>query len=77
MSSTEIAALEQLEAERERRIEEKIQKGLAVRRRFPIVVGVPRASHDYSAVVQGPDGIEIYPPKPAIIITGVPRAGRD
>ena len=71
------ASIEKLTAEKLRRIEEKIAKGLAVRR-GPIVVGVPDPEVDYSAVCLDDKGREVYPPEDcAVIVTGVPRAGRD
>jgi hypothetical protein len=72
------ASIEKLTAEKRRRIEEKIAKRLAVRR-GPIVVGVPDPEVDYSAVYLDDKGREVYPPEngPAVIVTGVPRAGRD
>jgi hypothetical protein len=71
------ASIEKLTAEKRRRIEEKIAKGLAVRR-GPIVVGVPDPEVDYSAVYIDDKGREVYPPEGcAVIVTGVPRAGRD
>jgi len=71
------ASIEKLTAEKRRRIEEKIEKGLAVRR-GPIVVGVPDPEFDYSAVTIDERGREVYPPEDcAVIVTGVPRAGRD
>jgi|GraSoiStandDraft_4_1057263.scaffolds.fasta_scaffold775410_2 hypothetical protein len=71
------ASIEKLAAEKRRRIEEKIEKGLAVRR-GPIVVGVPDPEVDYSAVYMDDKGREVYPPEDcAVIVTGVPRAGPD
>ena len=72
------ASIEKLSAEKRRRIEEKIEKGHAVRR-GPIVVGVPDPEVDYSAVYLDDEGREVYPPAdgPPVIPTGVPRAGRD
>jgi hypothetical protein len=71
------ASIEKLTAEKRRRIEEKIEKGLAVRR-GPIVVGVPDPEFDYSAVYLDDKGREVYPPEDcAVIVTGVPRARRD
>jgi hypothetical protein len=71
------ASIEKLTAEKRRRIEEKIAKGLAVRR-GPIVVGVPDPEVDYSAVYLDDKGREVYPPEgSAVIVTGVPRTGPD
>jgi hypothetical protein len=72
------AALEQLEAEKRRRIDEKIAKGEAIRAESPFIVGVPDLDLDYTAVRRDADGREIYPAEPfAVIVTGVPRPGRD
>jgi hypothetical protein len=47
-------------------------------RRGPIVVGVPDPEVDYRAVYMDDKGREVYPPEGcAVIVTGVPRAGRD
>jgi hypothetical protein len=71
-------AIERLEAERQRRIDAKIERGEAVRAERPIVVGVPDPRKDYAAVYRDTDGREVYPAEPyAVIVTGVPRAGRD
>jgi hypothetical protein len=71
------ASIEKLAAEKRRRIEEKIEKGPAVRR-GPIVVGVLDPEFDYRAVYLDDEGREVYPPEDcAVIVTGVPRAGRD
>src|SRR2546429_1390980 len=71
-------AIERLEAERQRRIEEKIERGEAVRAEWPIVVGVPDPKKDYDAVCRDADGREVYPAEPySVIVTGVPRRGRD
>jgi hypothetical protein len=69
------ATLERLEAEREARIQSKIDAGKAVRDQFPIVVGIADPSRDYAAVSRDADGIEHYPR--GLVITGVPRSGRD
>jgi hypothetical protein len=75
---TVIAAIERLEAEMQRRIEEKIAKGEAIRAESPFIVGVPDPEIDYTAVRHDADGREIYPAEPfAVIVTGVPRPGRD
>jgi hypothetical protein len=79
------AAIEQLEAERERRIEEKIEKGEAVPVP-PVVVGAPisvdaaiarrlaelRAAGEGRKIIFG-----LKPGDPQAIVTGVPRTGRD
>src|SRR5262249_22524661 len=72
------ASIEKLTAEKRRRIEEKIAKGLAVRREWPIVVGVPDPERDFCAVTIDEHGREGYPPEDcAVIATGVPRKGPD
>jgi hypothetical protein len=71
-------AIERLEAEHKRRIDEKIERGEAIRAERPIVVGVPDPKKDYAAVYRDADGREVYPAEPyAVIVTGVPRRGRD
>jgi hypothetical protein len=88
------AALSELEAEKQRRIDEKVEKGEAVRV-LPVVVGLPdgveaakasavaalRASGENREVIFGEpvldaDGNEVAPAI-AVIMTGVPRTGRD
>jgi hypothetical protein len=72
------ATLERLEAERQARIQAKIDAGKAVRDRFPIVVGIRDPKRDHAAVYLDADGVEHHPPKDcSLIITGVPRLGRD
>ncbi len=69
-------AIERLEAERQRRIDAKIERGEAIRAERPIVVGVADPKKDYAAVHRAADGREVYPAEPyAVIVTGVPRAG--
>jgi hypothetical protein len=71
-------AIERLEAEHRRRIDEKIERGEAVRAEWPIIVGVPDPEKDYDAVYRDADGREVYPAEPySVIVTGVPRRGRD
>lgn len=71
-------AIERLEAERQRRIDAKIERGDAIRAERPIVVGVPDPEKDYAAVYRDAEGREVYPAEPfAVIVTGVPRTGRD
>jgi hypothetical protein len=80
------AALERLESERQRLIDLKVARGEAV---FgdPIIIGVPRPGDRIDEVRRDAQGREIYP-RPMVgkggkierwsmIITGVPRAGRD
>jgi hypothetical protein len=83
------AVLEQLEIERQRRIDERVEKGEAVRVP-PIVVGVPssvaaekarrlaelRAAGETREVIFGlkPDDGSYAT---EVIVTGVPRRGRD
>ncbi|HVI67944.1 MAG TPA: hypothetical protein VM910_35995 [Bradyrhizobium sp.] len=83
------AALEQLEIERQRRIEAKIESGEAVLRRDIAVVGVARDNggdgpierdaegREIYYLVGGPDGRGTYCTRPMTIVTGVPRSGRD
>jgi hypothetical protein len=72
---TDISALrKEIRAEREARIESKIAAGKAVRRP-PTVVGIADPKRDYFAVHKDVDGIEHYPQ--GLVITGVPRSGRD
>jgi hypothetical protein len=76
-SKQDIAAIRQaVKDQRQRLIEKKIEEGLAVRDP-PIVVGVPDPKRDYAAVYRDVNGIVHYPAEPAVIITGVPRRGRD
>jgi len=86
----EALALEQLEAERERRIDEKVEKGGAIRVPLPVaVVGGPeeagaaaesaRAANLAELRAAG-EKREIYFEEDdaiSVIVTGVPRAGRD
>src|SRR5262249_45198252 len=86
----EALALEQLEAERERRIDEKVEKGGAIRVPLPVaVVGGPeeaaaggesaRAAKLAELKAAG-EKREIYFEEDdaiSVIVTGVPRAGRD
>lgn len=76
-------AIDRLRTEKQRRIAEKIEKGLAVRVP-PLVVGYPeaidavrarevtrlRAAGETREIIFGDDEIEV-------IVTGVPRRGRD
>jgi hypothetical protein len=83
------AALAQLEAEKQRRIDEKVDKGEAVRLPSPVViVGVPqptaglieRAKAKKIAELRAAGEkreIHFDADKPTVIVTGVPRAGRD
>ena len=83
------AALEQLEIERQRRIQVKIESGEAVLRRDIVVVGVARdddgdgpverdaEGREIYYLVGGPDGRGTYCTRPMTIVTGVPRSGRD
>ena len=72
------AALEQLEAEQRRRVEEKIEKGHAVPG-IPFVIGGVESIADWKHPTHDSDGREIVfgPDDPQYIITGVPRADRD
>src|SRR5262249_33168007 len=75
------AALEQLEAERNRRIDEKVAQGKAVYG-DAVVVGYSGA-YTANEVRRDAQGREIYPrplengERISMVITGVPRAGRD
>jgi hypothetical protein len=70
--------VQRLEAERKARIQAKIDSGEAIRAQFPIVVGVLDPQKDYLAVYKDADGREVYPPDNCgLVITGVPRQGRD
>jgi hypothetical protein len=83
------AALEQLEEEKRRRIDEKIAKGEAVRVPSPVVVVgveqltdalIERAKEDKLAELRAAgEKREVYfeADKPTVIVTGVPRTGRD
>jgi len=84
LTDKEVAALERLEAERARRIREKIEKGEAVRMPVLIVgsresidavrartLAVMRAAGEKREVVSCHDG------QVQVIITGVPRPGRE
>jgi hypothetical protein len=83
------AALEQLEIERQRRIQVKIESGEAVLRRDIVVVGVARdddgdgpverdaEGREIYYLVGGPDGRVSYCTRSMTIVTGVPRRGRD
>jgi hypothetical protein len=83
------AALAQLEAEKQRRIDEKVEKGEAVRLPAPVViVGAPqptaglmeRAQAEKIAELQAAGEkreIHFDADTPIVIVTGVPRAGRD
>jgi hypothetical protein len=84
LTDKEAAALERLEAEKERRISEKIEKGEAVR--MPVlVVGTPEdidtvRAATLAALRAAGEKREVVPSvgnEIGVIITGVPRAGRD
>ena len=64
-------AIERLEAEHKRRIDEKIERGEAIRAERPIVVGVPDPKKDYAAVYRDAAGREVYPDR--LVVTGVPQ----
>ena len=80
------AALEQLEAEKQRRIDEKVEKGEAVRVKLDVVVGtedeidaaVERAwQRKLAELREAGDTRKIYLSEDDwVIITGVPRANR-
>jgi hypothetical protein len=77
------AALSELEAEKQRRIDEKVEKGEAVR--VPALSIVVGASEEVGAAIKDKlaalraagETREIYFEEPSVIVTGVPRAGRD
>jgi hypothetical protein len=80
------ALVEELEAERQRRIDEKVVKGEAIRvPALSIVVGTPAAANaaieNTRARMQAADREagrkvrEVYFEEPAVLITGVPRPG--
>ena len=71
-------AIEQLEAERERRIQAKLEAGEAVRGN-PTVVGGAESVEAWKLPTHDAEGREVlYGPEDiAYIITGVPRAERD
>jgi hypothetical protein len=82
------ALMEELEAERQRRIDEKVAKGEAIRApALSIVVGTPDAAdaaiENTRARMQAADREagrkvrEVYFEEPAVLVTGVPRSGRD
>jgi hypothetical protein len=86
-SKTLKAALERLEADRERIIQEKVERGEAIRAELPLaVLGLPndedvelrKAAH-IAKLREAGEKREIYFDEDAIsvIVTGVPRAGRD
>jgi hypothetical protein len=82
------ALVEELEAERQRRIDEKVVKGEAIRvPALSIVVGTPAAANaaieNTRARMRAADREagrkvrEVYFEEPAVLVTGVPRPGRD
>jgi hypothetical protein len=81
LTDKEVAALERLEAERARRISEKIEKGEAVRMRT-LIVGSPESidavrARTVAAMRAAGEKREVFYGDPAVIITGVPRPGRE
>src|SRR5262245_32500090 len=71
-SKQDISALRQeIKAQRERLIEEKIEKGLAVRKPL-LVVAALDPERDYNAVSIDEDGHQLYPPE-LTVISGVQR----
>jgi hypothetical protein len=93
LTDKEAAALERLEAEKERRISEKIERGEAIRAPLVIVGALESADAAYNRAVArlraAGEKREVVFPKYEmrkdgelgeainVIITGVPRAGRD
>jgi len=83
LTEKEAAALTRLEQERERRINEKIESGAAVRLPLLIVAGAPASVDAESArkrkleeLRRNGEAREIFFEE-ITIITGVPRPGRD
>src|SRR5262249_46935315 len=71
-SEQDITALRQeIRAQRERLIEEKVEKGLAVRKPL-LVVAALDPERDYNAVSIDEDGHQLYPPE-LTVISGVQR----
>jgi hypothetical protein len=81
------ATLEELEAERRRRMDEKIERGEAIRvPALSVVVGTPDEADDALEDMRvrvltadrnaGGKAHEVYFEEPAVLITGVPRANR-
>jgi hypothetical protein len=83
LTEKEAAALERLKAERARRIAEKIEKGEAVR--MPVLIVGARESiaavmaRTLAAMRAAGEKREIFPAdaKEGVIVTGVPRPGRE
>ena len=83
LTEKEAAALTRLEQERERRINEKIESGAAVRVLLPIVAGARESVDADSArkrkleeLRRNGETREVYFDE-VVIITGVPRPGRE
>jgi hypothetical protein len=82
LTEKEAAALERLEAEKNRRIEDKIQSGAAVRVPLVVVVGagpadvVKARKRKLEQLREAGEKREIYFDE-TVIATGVPRPGRD
>jgi hypothetical protein len=79
---TVLAAIERLEAEKRRRIDEKIERGEAVREELVIVRGVSDDASDLEECFKGltktdDAGREVIFDPITVIYTGVPRPGRD
>jgi hypothetical protein len=72
---TDASALRrEIKAERQARIEAAVAAGKAVRDP-PIVVGIADPNKNYAAIYKDADGILHYPGP--LVVTGVPRSGRD
>lgn len=82
------ALMEELEAERQRRIDQKVEKGEAIRApALSVIVGTLDAANaaieNTRARMQAADREagrkvrEVYFEEPAVLVTGVPRPGRD
>jgi hypothetical protein len=82
-SKTVLAAIERLEAEKRRRIDERIEKGLAIREELVLVcagpedAATPPESIKAAEVRKDSEGREIIYDPISIMYTGVPRPGRD
>jgi len=83
LTEKEAAALTRLEQERERRINEKIESGAAVRVLLPIVAGARESvdadrarNRKLEELRRNGETREVYFDE-VVIITGVPRPGRE
>jgi hypothetical protein len=78
---TVLAAIERLEAEKRRRIDEKIEKGEAIREEFLVVRAAPDDAPDLECLQRltktDGAGCEVIFDPITVMYTGVPRSGRD